>query len=173
MFDRHVLKWSLYYGTACWIWTCKMHMLKVVFKRASKEIWLILIGVYGGIIHDLWGECLILIWPMWCHNILYFNKLVFTDRGLGFRGVLFMGREDLLFWALIVYTRSPLSILYTNHFFQIKVVRKWWGHFWLSWVLAKKCAKISSSVIQVGIQFASNLHPSLIRIYNDNVKSLW
>ncbi len=148
----------------------------VVFKRASKEIWLILVGVYGGIIHGLWGEWLILIWPMWCHNILHFNKLVVTGRGLGFRGVLFMGREDLLFCALIVYfwnTRSTLSILYTNHFFQIKVVRKWWGHFWLCWVLAKKCAKTLSSVIQVWIQFASNLHPSLIRIHNGNVISLW
>jgi hypothetical protein len=39
----------------------------------------------------------LLIWPMWCYNILYFNKLVFMDRGLGFRVVLFMGKEDLLF----------------------------------------------------------------------------
>lgn len=123
----------------------------MVFKRASKEVWLILIGINAGIIHGLWGEWLILIWPMWCYNILYFNKLVFMGRGLGFRVALFMGREDLLFWALIVYfwnTRSPLSLLYTIHFFQIKVVRKWWGHFWLCWVLAKKCAKFSSSVIQ-------------------------
>ncbi len=53
------------------------------FQRASKEIWLILIGVYGGIVHGLRGEWLILIWPMWSYNILYFNKLVFVGMGLG------------------------------------------------------------------------------------------
>lgn len=131
----------------------------MVFKRVSKVIWLILIGVYGGIIHGLWGGWLILIWPMWCYNILHFNKLVFMGRGFGFRVVLLVGRGDLLFWSLIVYfwnTRSPLSILYTFHFFQIKVVRKWWGHFWLCWVLAKKCAKFSRSV---SFKFEFNMHP--------------